>query len=118
MLTSDCQLVHKGSNNCEVLILLSLQPNPLKTFSCCSSNTPPCHFEHQKLLLFQEYDFEIIFKPRQLNIGPGQLSWIEMGEEPTNMEENLLNSQLFYITYVDNYFENNIEFLHTRTAPN
>ena len=41
------------------------------------------------LLLFQEYDFEVIFKPGQLNAGPDHLSCIETGEEPTNLEEGL-----------------------------
>ena len=39
------------------------------------------------LLLFQEYDFEVIVKPGQLNAGPDHLSHIEKGEEPTNLEE-------------------------------
>ena len=41
------------------------------------------------LLLFQEYDFEIIVKPGRLNVGPDHLSRIETGEELTNLEDNL-----------------------------
>ena len=41
------------------------------------------------LLLFQEYDFEIIVKPGRLNAGSEHLSRIESGEEPTNLEEGL-----------------------------
>ena len=41
------------------------------------------------LLLFQEYDFEIIVKPGKLNTGPDHLSWIDSGEEPSNLEDNL-----------------------------
>ena len=44
------------------------------------------------LLLFQEYDFEIIVKPGRLNAGPDPLSRIETGEEPTNLEDNLPNA--------------------------
>jgi len=36
------------------------------------------------LLLFQEYDFQVIVKPRRLNSGPDHLSQIENGEEPIN----------------------------------
>ena len=44
------------------------------------------------LLLFQEYDFEVIMKPGRLNVGPYHLSLIEIGEEPTNLEEGLLDA--------------------------
>ena len=41
------------------------------------------------LLLFQEYDFEIIVKLGRLNVGPDHLSRLESGEEPTNLEDSL-----------------------------
>ena len=44
------------------------------------------------LFLFQEYDFEIIVKPRRLNVGPDHLSRLESGEEPTDLEDNLPNA--------------------------
>ena len=40
------------------------------------------------LLLFQEYDFEIIVKQGKLNAGPDHLSRIDSGEEPSNLEDN------------------------------
>jgi len=43
------------------------------------------------LLLFQGYDFEVIVKPGRLNMGPDHLSRIEIGEEPTSLEEVLPN---------------------------
>ena len=39
------------------------------------------------LLLFQEYDFEIIVKPGRLNVGPDHLSRLELGEELISLEE-------------------------------
>ena len=39
------------------------------------------------LLLFQEFDFEIIVKLGGLNVGPNHLSLIEIGEEPTNIDD-------------------------------
>jgi len=44
------------------------------------------------LLLFQEYDFEFIVKTGCLNAGPDYLSRIETGEEPTNLEEGILDA--------------------------
>ena len=41
------------------------------------------------LLLFQEYDFEIIVKPGRLNAGPDHLSRLESGEEPISLEDCL-----------------------------
>ena len=41
------------------------------------------------LLLFQEYDFEIIVKLGRLNVGPNHLSRLETGEEPTSLEDNM-----------------------------
>ena len=38
------------------------------------------------LLLFQEYDFEVIVKLGRLNMGPDHLSHIKTGEDPTNLE--------------------------------
>ena len=69
------------------------------------------------LLLFQEYDFEIIAKPRRLNAGPDHLSRIETGEEPTNLEDNLPDTQLFSIQIADDYFRDIIKFLMTGTMP-
>jgi len=41
------------------------------------------------LLLFQEYDFEVVLKPGGLNVGPDHLLHIETREEPTNLEEGM-----------------------------
>src|SRR5277367_3903472 len=57
------------------------------------------------LILFQEYDFEIIVKPGRLNLGPDHLSRLESGEEPTNLDEGLPDAQLFVIQMVDEYFQ-------------
>ena len=39
------------------------------------------------LILFQEYDFEIIVKPGRLNLGPDHLLRLKSGEEPTSLDE-------------------------------
>ena len=69
------------------------------------------------LLLFQEYDFEIIVKPGRLNAGPDHLSRIDSGEEPSNLEDNLPDAQLFSIQIADDYYADIIHFLTTGVAP-
>ena len=59
------------------------------------------------LLLFQEFDFEVIVKTGWLNIEPYHLSRIENGEEPTSLEDTLPNAQLVAIHMMD---DQNIEF--------
>ena len=44
------------------------------------------------LLLFQEFNFEVIVKLGRLNAGPDHLSRIEIGEEPSNKEDVLPNA--------------------------
>ena len=53
------------------------------------------------LLLFQEYDFEVIVKLGRLNVGPNHLSRLESSEEPISLEECLPDAQLFSIQIVD-----------------
>eukprot|EP00253_Pinus_taeda_P026186 PITA_26186 len=67
------------------------------------------------LLLFQEYDFEVIVKLGRLNARPDHLSHIEIGEEPTNLEEVLLDVQLITVHIVNGHFEDIIHFLTIET---
>ena len=57
------------------------------------------------ILLFQEFDFEIIVKPGRLNGGPDHLSKIEMGEEPTNIEDGLPDMQLFQFYMSNDHYD-------------
>ena len=69
------------------------------------------------LLLFQEYDFEVVVKPRRVNAGPDHLFRIENSEEPTNLEEGLPDAQIYVVCIADGYFEDIIHFLTTGTVP-
>ena len=72
------------------------------------------------LLLFQEFDFEFIVKPGPLNVRPNHLSRIESGEEPTILEDNFPNAQLFAITMMEDQnkeFNAIIHFLSIGYAP-
>jgi hypothetical protein len=57
------------------------------------------------LLLFQEFDFEVIVKPGKLNAGPDHLLRVTNGEEPMNLEDNFLDAQLFSVQIDDDYFK-------------
>lgn len=63
------------------------------------------------LLLFQEYDFEIIVKPGRLNPGPDHLSRLELGKEPPSLEDNLPDAKLFSVYVIDDYLKDIIEFI-------
>ena len=56
-------------------------------------------------------------KPGHLNAGPDHLSWIETGGEPKNIEEELLDAQLFRVDIEDDYYAHIIQFLATGIAP-
>ena len=68
------------------------------------------------LLLFQEYDFEVVVNPECLNARPNHLSRIETGEEPTSLEEGLPDAQLFSMCITDGHFKDIIQFLTTGTV--
>jgi hypothetical protein len=65
------------------------------------------------LLLFQEYDFEIVVKPGRMNKGPDHLSRLEHGEEPTSLEDTLPDAQLLDIRKFDDHFVEIVQFLST-----
>lgn len=56
------------------------------------------------ILLFQEYDFDVVVKLGRLNVGPDHLLCIKIREEPTSLEEGLPNVQLFTMCMVDGHF--------------
>jgi len=72
---------------------------------------------YQWLMLFKEYDFEVIVKPGRLNARHEHLSRIGRGVEPTNLEEGFPDAQLFAMRIAHNYFIDIIHFLTTGMAP-
>jgi hypothetical protein len=65
----------------------------------------------QWILLFQEFDFEFVVNHGRLNAGLDHLSRITNEEEPSNLEENCLDAQLFSVHIADEYFHDIIDFL-------
>jgi hypothetical protein len=59
----------------------------------------------------------VIVKPGKLNAGPDHLSRVTNGEEPTNLEDNFLDAQLFSVQVDDEYFVDIIEYLSIGTVP-
>ena len=69
------------------------------------------------LLLFQEYDFEIIVNPERMNKGLDHLSRLEHGEEPTSLEDALPDAKLLAIRNIDDHFTEIVQFLSTGMTP-
>lgn len=68
------------------------------------------------ILLFQEYEFEIIVKIGRLNARLDHLSRIKNDKEPTNIKEGFPNAQHFAVRVADNHFTDIISFFATRVA--
>ena len=63
------------------------------------------------LLLFQEFEFEVVVRPGELNVGPDHLSRIDTGEELTGVEDDLSDAHLFQIKVVPAELEEIAQFL-------
>ena len=72
----------------------------------------------QWLLLFQEFEFEVIVRPEKLNVGLDHLSRIYTGEEQRRVEDNLPDAHLFWIKVVPVEVEEIAQFLENGQAPN
>jgi hypothetical protein len=55
------------------------------------------------VLLFQEYDFEVIVKPRKMNAGLDHLSRILTREDIGNLDNSLPYAHLFSVQMVDDH---------------
>jgi hypothetical protein len=71
----------------------------------------------RRLLLFQEFDFEVIIKPRKLNVGPDHLSRVTNEEEPMNIEDKFSDTHLFSVQIHDEYFADILQYLSIGTMP-
>jgi hypothetical protein len=69
------------------------------------------------LIIFQEYDIEIIVRPGRMKKGLDHLLRLEHGEEPTNLEDTLSDAQLLAIRKIDDHFVEIVQILPTGMAP-
>jgi hypothetical protein len=67
--------------------------------------------------MFQEYDFEVVVKPRKVNGGPDHLSCILSGEYEGNIDDRFLDARLFVVKMVDDYFVDIVQFQSTGMTP-
>ena len=65
------------------------------------------------LLLFQEYDFEVIMKLGKLNSGLDHLWKLETGEEPVSLNDCLPDTQLFVVKMIDDYYKDIVHLMNT-----
>jgi len=72
-----------------------------------------CHW----LLLFQEYEFEVIVKLGKLNACPDHLSRLESREQGVYLDDNLPDAHLFSIKMVDDQFGDIVQFLNIGIDP-
>ena len=52
------------------------------------------------ILLFQEFEFEVIVRPGKENVGLDHLSRIDTGEEPIEIEDDLSDAHIFRVEVV------------------
>jgi hypothetical protein len=69
------------------------------------------------LLLFQEFDFEVIVRPGKKNVGPDHLSRLETGEDLTGIEDDFPDANLFRVEAVPKELEEIANFLEEGKAP-
>ena len=69
------------------------------------------------MLLFQEFEFEFIVWLGRLNVGLDHLSRIDMGEEPTGVEDDLPDAHLFRIEAIPTEIEEIAQFLENCQEP-
>jgi hypothetical protein len=65
------------------------------------------------LLLFQEFSFEVIIKPRRCNVGPDHISILELGESGGEIDDQLPDANLFQVEAISKYLEDIAVFLST-----
>ena len=51
------------------------------------------------MLLFQQFEFEVVLRLGKINVIPDHLSQVHIGEELTRVDDNLPNTHLFQIEY-------------------
>jgi hypothetical protein len=69
------------------------------------------------LLLFQEYDFELIMKLGKLNSRPDHFSCILTGEDAGNLNDILSDAHLFRVQVVNDYFVDIVQLFSIGFTP-
>jgi hypothetical protein len=64
-------------------------------------------------LLFQEFSFDVIIKPRIYNVGPNHMSRLRPGESAREIDNQLQDANLFQVEAILEYLEDIPVFLST-----
>ena len=65
------------------------------------------------LLLFQEFTFEVIVKPRRLTVRPDHLSRLETGENEGSLNDQLPDADIFHVEAILDYLADIATYLTT-----
>jgi hypothetical protein len=69
------------------------------------------------LLLFQEFDFEVVVQPGKKNVSPDHLFQLETGEDLTGIYDDLPDANLFRVEAIPKELEEITNFLEEGKAP-
>lgn len=69
------------------------------------------------LLLFQEFEFEVIIRPGKANVGPDHFSSVESGEDLTGIEDDLPDAYLFKVEEIPSELAEIRQYLQEGKAP-
>jgi hypothetical protein len=69
------------------------------------------------ILLFQEFEFDVIIQPGRKNVRPDHLSQLEIGEDSTCIDDDLLDAHLFRVKDAPKDLENIVNLLEEGKAP-
>ena len=67
--------------------------------------------------MFQEFEFEVIIRPRKANVGPDHLPRIESGEDLTGIEDDLPDAHLFRVEAIPSELVEIGQYLQEGKAP-
>lgn len=67
--------------------------------------------------MFQEFEFEIVVQPWHKNAKPNYLSRIQTREEPSSIDDNLLDAHLFKFKAIPDELADIVQFLQDGKAP-
>ena len=69
------------------------------------------------LLLFQEFEFDVVVRPGRENVGPNHLSRLEIGEEEIRIEDELPDAHLFRVEAIPQELADIAQLLEEGRAP-
>ena len=81
-------------------------------------NTPLHHGRICRwILMFQEFEFEVVVQPRKANVGPNHLYRVESGEDPTGIDDDLPDAHLFRLEAIPTELAKIAQYLQEGKAP-